>query len=416
MEIFTIKPVGLLGEITAPPSKSFAHRMLISAYLSGRQVKINNIGNSDDVIVTLNALKTMGAKIDINDNSVIIKRGEIPTDKVIIDCGESGSSLRFLMPVACALGINAEFIGRGKLLSRPIDELKNCLCVNGAKIDGFIVYGKLTAGSYVIDGSISSQYVTGLLLALTAVKGRSQIEIVGKPVSAPYIDITLSVLNDLGANVHKTESGFIINGGYDTKITEFTVEGDWSGASFFLSAGAIGKSVKVNGLNLNSVQGDRKIVEILKSFGANIIEEDNSVTVRYNELNGITVDMENVPDLCQIVAVVSAYAKGRTEIKGVSRLKIKESDRITAIIDMLKTADIVAEHIDDSIIIYGGKPKSNDFQGGKDHRTVMSSTILASYCDTQSKVLGAEFYTKSYPEFVDDYKKLGGELNVDIYR
>lgn len=414
MEIFAIKPTMLSGEITAPPSKSFAHRILICAYLSGRQVKINNIGCSDDVLATLNALKTMGASVDCDGDSVTLKKGEIPTNKLIIDCGESGSSLRFLMPVACALGINAEFTGKGKLLSRPIDELKSCLVSNGAIISGFSVGGKLKAGKFIIDGSISSQYITGLLLALTAVNGKSEIEIIGKQVSAPYIDITLSVLNDFGASVQKTDKGFIVSGGYDTKITEFTVEGDWSGASFFLSAGAIGKKVKIKGLNLSSVQGDRKILEILQSFGAKVTKEDNAVTVERNKLNGITVEMDSVPDLCQIVAVVSAFAKGKTELKGVSRLKIKESDRITAITDMLKRAGITAEHIGDSIVINGGEPCATCFDGGKDHRTVMASTILASCCNGESKVIGAEYYTKSYPEFVEDYKELGGELNVNI--
>ncbi|MBE5743390.1 MAG: 3-phosphoshikimate 1-carboxyvinyltransferase [Clostridiales bacterium] len=414
MEIFTVKPTDLSGEITAPPSKSFAHRILICAYLSGRRVKINNIGSSDDVLVTLNALKTMGASVELNCDSVILKKGKIPTDKVIIDCGESGSSLRFLMPIACALGVNCEFVGKGKLLSRPIDKLKQALTLNGAIIDGFSVSGKLSKGKYIIDGSISSQYITGLLLALTAIDGESEIEILGAPVSAPYIDITLSVLTEFGASVYRTDKGFIVKGGYDTKITEFTVEGDWSGASFFLSAGAIGGRVKVNGLNLNSVQGDRKIVEILKSFGAKIKEENNSVCVEKSKLSAIKIDMDSVPDLCQIVSVVSAFASGNTQILGVERLKIKESDRIKAIIDMLSVSGIIAEYKDNEIIIHGGEPTGGNFDGGKDHRTVMSSTVLATYSKGNSKITGAEFYTKSYPEFVRDYKVLGGELNVNI--
>ncbi len=415
MENFKITPKALNGEITAPSSKSFAHRLLISAYLSNREITIDNIGSSDDVLVTLNALKTMGAKININGDSVTVKKGEIPTNKVVIDCGESGSSLRFLMPVASALGIKAEFTGKGKLLSRPIVELVSCLNENGANIDGYNINGKLLAGKFVIDGGVSSQYITGLLLALSVLDGESEIIIKGNLVSTPYIDITIEVLNDMGASVVKTDSGFKVLGGYRETKNDFIVEGDWSGLAFFLSAGAIGGKVKINGVNLNSVQGDRKIVDILKSFGAKITTIDNSITVERDKLNAITVDMEDIPDLCQIVAVVSAFANGKTKICGVERLKIKESDRIKAIIDMLNLAGIFAEYKDNSITITGGKPTGAEFTGGKDHRTVMSSSILASLASSDSKILGAEFYRKSYPDFVRDFKKLGGEINVDIF-
>lgn len=414
MENFKISPKVLNGEITAPPSKSFAHRLLISAYLSKRKVTINNIGSSDDVLVTLNALKIMGAKINIDGDSVTVKKGELPTDKVVIDCGESGSSLRFLMPVVSALGIKAEFIGKGKLLSRPITELVSCLNENGAKIDGCTINGKLNAGKYVIDGGVSSQYITGLLLALTALEGESEIIIKGNLVSTPYIDITIEVLNDMGASIIKKDSGFRVLGGYKQTKSEFTVEGDWSGLAFFLSAGAIGGKVKVNGVNNSSVQGDRKIVDILKSFGAKITTYGNSIIAQKDKLNAISVDMEDIPDLCQIVAVVSAFASGKTKIYGVERLKIKESDRIKAIVDMLNSAGIFAEYKDNSITITGGKPSGAEYLGGKDHRTVMSSSILATYSKGNSKVLGAEFYTKSYPNFVNDFKKLGGEIDVNI--
>lgn len=416
MENFSVNPKNLIGGITAPSSKSFAHRLLISAYLSGREVTIDNIGSSDDVIVTLNALKTMGATVVYSGYSVTVKKGEIPTEKVLIDCNESGSSLRFLMPVVSALGIKAEFTGKGRLLSRPIKELSDCLNENGADIDGFVVNGKLKPGRYVIDGGVSSQYITGLLLALSAVKGESEIVINKTLVSAPYIEITLSVLESLGAFVQRTESGFIVFGGYSQTKNHFAVEGDWSGVAFFLSAGAIGGKIKINGLNLNSVQGDIKIVEILKKFGAKIVEDENSITVQKGELKAIAVDMENVPDLCQIVAVVSSFASGTTVLSGVDRLKIKESDRIKAIIDMLKASNVNAEYKNNSIIITGGNPLGAKFDGGKDHRTVMSSTILASYAKGNSEIVGAEFYRKSYPDFVSDYKKLGGEIDVNIYR
>ncbi len=412
MENFKLQPSSLFGEIQAPPSKSFAHRTLICAYLSGREVSVKNIGCSDDVIVTLNALETLGAKITKIGNGVIVKKGQISSNKLIIDCNESGSSLRFLLPVVSALGVNVEFTGKGKLLERPIKELVDTLNLHGANIDGYTVNGKLKSGVFEIDGGISSQYITGLLLALSTLDGESEIIINGKLVSEPYVNITLSVLNDFGVQFKKTERGFIIKGGYDTKKLEYAIEGDWSSAAFPLVGGAISGSVTVSGLNLNSVQGDREIVKVLKQFNAKVTCSGNSVTVEKSNLIGATLDMEDIPDLCQIVSVLGAYAQGKTELYGVSRLKIKESDRTKAIIDMLNGCSVNAEYDGDKISIFGRLPTSATLSGGKDHRTVMSSAILLTTCG--GEILGANYYAKSYPEFVKDYKKIGGKLDVEI--
>ncbi|MBO7214236.1 MAG: 3-phosphoshikimate 1-carboxyvinyltransferase [Clostridia bacterium] len=414
MEVFKIKQSSLLGEITAPPSKSFAHRVLLCAYLSGGKVTVKNIGESDDAIVTLNALKTLGACVEEIPNGVIVKKGETPTDKVVIDCNESGSSLRFLLPVVSALGVKTEFTGKGKLLQRPISELVECLNENGADISGLSVSGKLKSGKYRIDGSVSSQYVSGLLLALSFLDGESEIIINKTLVSKPYVDITVAVLKEFGVKVFETDSGYKIYGGYNLDKDEFVVEGDWSGASFILVGGAINGKVTVNGINVNSVQGDRKIIDILKEFGAKVTAIENSVTVEKSNLKGITINMENEPDLCQIVSVLGANASGITQIYGVERLKIKESDRITAIIKMLTSCSIKAEYDGEKIIVYGGKVTPNALSGGKDHRTVMSSAILLTACG--GEITGAEYYTKSYPEFINDYRKIGGKLDVEIFR
>ena len=418
MERFNIrvKPCNINGEISAPPSKSFAHRILISAFLSGKEISVLNVGSSVDATVTLNALKTLGASVKVFDGKVVIKRGEFPNEKVVIDCKESGSSLRFLLPVVSALGVKAEFTGAKRLLERPIKELTTALNQNGADIDGLLVNGKLTSGKYYIDGGISSQYITGLLLALSYVDGESEIIVNGKLVSQPYVDITLSVLKDFGVEFTKTQNGYKIKGGYDTKKMEYTVEGDWSGASFLLSAGAIGGSVRVKGLNLSSVQGDKKIIDILKSFGAEVIENKNSVTVNAKKLSAITVDMEDVPDLVQIVSVVASYASGTTRILGVDRLRLKESDRIKAVIDGLTACSITAKYINNSIEIVGGKPTGAQINGGNDHRTVMSAVVMAGNATSDSLVLGGEAITKSYPDFVDDYIKVGGEIDVETTR
>lgn len=410
-----VKPSKLTGEVIAPSSKSFAHRILISAFLSGEEVIVKNLGTSVDVEVTLNALKAMGATVKEIENGIIIKRGNTFCNGVTVDCVESGSSLRFLLPVASAFGINVTFTGSKRLLERPISELTKVLNQNGADIVGYTVNGKLKAGKFFIDGSISSQYVTGLLLALSVIDGESEIIINGKLVSKPYVDITLSVLKEFGVKFKQTENGYIIYGGYNLAKTEFTVEGDWSGSAFILASGAIGGKVIVSGLNLNSCQGDMKIVDILKRFGAKITCQNDNITVEKASLTAITYDMEDIPDLCQIVAVVGAYAKGETVLTGVNRLKLKESDRISAIVNSLSLAGVKVSYDGDKIVIFGGNGIKNAIiDGGNDHRTVMSAIVMLSGANGVSKVTGAQAINKSYPEFIKDFKRIGGDVDVAI--
>ncbi len=411
-----VKPSKISGVITAPPSKSFAHRILICAYLSGKKIKVLNAGDSVDVKVTLNALKTLGALIVEDKNEIIISKGELPKNEVIINCNESGSSLRFLMPIVCALGVKATFTGSKRLLERPISELVSSLNENGAKIHGFSVDGKLTAKRYEIDGSVSSQYVSGLLLALSYLDGESEVIIKNGFASKPYVDITLSVLTDFGVNVKEIEGGYKIIGGYNTKKTVYTVEGDWSGSAFILSMGAINGSVKVKGLNPNSTQGDKKILEILSKFGAKVEICDDEIKVSNSKLNGISVDMDDVPDLIQTVSAVACFSNGKTVISGVDRLRLKESDRISAILDSLQSVGVNARYENDCIIIVGKKPTGAKIDGKNDHRTVMSGAVLGVGASGQIEITCGEAISKSYPNFVSDYKELGGSVDVVVKR
>lgn len=411
-----VSPSKISGEINAPSSKSFAHRILIASFLSKNEVKIKNVGESVDALVTLNALKALNATARQADGEVSIKMGSLPTEEVVIDCNESGSSLRFLIPVVCALGVKATFIGSKRLLERPIGELVNSLNSNGAEIDGYKVNGKLKPGKYYIDGSISSQYVSGLLLALSYLDGDSEIIISGRLVSKPYVDITIGVLKEFGVEVNETETGYKIKGGYTKKVDTLTVEGDWSGSAFILCAGAIAGNVTVKGLNANSYQGDRKILEILKDFGAKVEINGDIISVSKNKLKGITVDMEDVPDLIQIVSVVASYASGKTVIKNVDRLKLKESDRILAIINSLKSVGVSASYLNNSLIIEGKSATGGLIDGGNDHRTVMSSAVLGIMASDEIEITYGEAIKKSYPNFISDYKKIGGKVDVVIKR
>ena len=415
----TIQPSKICGEIVAPPSKSYAHRILIAAYLSGQKVRVHNAGDSNDVKATVGALKSLGAQIETSDGTVTIQRKSIPS-KATVDCNESGSTLRFLLPIAAALGVNANFTGKGRLLSRPIQELAQALNGNGAKIDAsstdaFYVSGKLSAGEFIIPANISSQYITGLLFALPLLDGDSKITLVGETVSVGYLDITLDVLQRFGIQIERTDYGYFVKGNQRyNSASDVTVEGDYSGAAFMLSLGAICGNVTVKGLNALTMQGDAQIVSVLQKFGANVSVCDDCVCVGKHNLNAIELDCENIPDLVQIISVVAAYAKGVTVLKNINRLRLKESDRVQAIIDQLHAAGVRCDCDNGCLFIHGGAPHGATFSGGNDHRTVMSATVLALGANGKSTVIGCEPFTKSYPSFYNDISKLGGQINVDV--
>lgn len=409
-----IYPSEIFGEIDCPPSKSVAHRLLIAAFLSGEKTVIENVSFSEDVKATIGAIKSLGAKLEVFDNSVALYgREKVASAKVF--CNESGSTLRFLMPVASALKIKAEFDGLDGLKRRPIKDLVNSLNSHGAEISGLKLNGELKSGVFDINAGVSSQYISGLLFALPILDGDSEIRFIGKAVSKSYIEITIDVLNLFGIKIEKTENGFKIKGNQRYRSAKTVkVEGDYSNAAFFLAAGALGSGVTVNGLNEYSAQGDKNILKVLDGFGAKINRKGSSVTVSKGELKGQKVDVTDIPDLAQIISVVAAFSVGESVIRGVERLKLKESDRLKAITDMLTLSGIEWKLSDEELKIFGGRPHGGIFDGGNDHRTVMSCAILAAFTDSSSKITGIEAVNKSYPNFFDDFKKTGGKCDVDI--
>ncbi len=413
-----ITPTRLCGTIEAPPSKSYLHRLIIAAFLSGGEVKIKTGELSEDAFATIGAVKSLGATVTTGEGYIEVKRNADfkPQSPVTVFCGESGSTLRFLLPVAAALGIPATFKGKGRLLSRPTDALLTCMNSCGKVAEGLNVTGKLKANDYVLDGSISSQYITGMLFALSFLGGGS-LKILGEEVSRGYVDITLEVLEKFGVNTEKNGDTFYIKSGFSVKGGEFAPEGDWSGAAFMLSLGAVTGDVTVTGLSFPSGQGDVEILKILKAFGAETEASAHGVRVKAKALSGITVDLENIPDLAQTVAAVAAFAKGKTTLQSADRLRLKESDRIEAIIKTLGAAGIKAEYSigrGGTITVYGGSPVGARFSGGGDHRTVMSAAVLAAGAEGVSEICGAEAAAKSYPEFFNDMKRLGGKADVLI--
>lgn len=409
-----ITPSALNGKICAPPSKSYAHRTIIAACLANKRCEIENAGNSDDVKATVRCMRALGADIR-SDGQKITVESFCKKEKAVLDCGESGSTLRFLLPVASALGVKAKFTGSGKLLSRPSEKLIDSLNGNGADITDFCVNGKLNGGEIVIDGSISSQYVTGLLLSLPLLKEGSKITVTGESSSRPYIDITLDVLKSFGIDIIEKDKTFSIGDGKEYLPQEvIKTEGDYSGAAFMLAAGALGKGVTVTWLNEKSIQGDREILTVLSKFGASVKAEKEGITVKKDKLCGIVYDCKNIPDLVQIIATVAAFCRGKTVLNGVERLIYKESDRLQAVLNTLRAAGIESETDGKKLVIYGGKPHGGIFDSGADHRTAMSAAILACFAEGESVINGAEAVNKSYTIFYEDLKKLGGKIDGDI--
>lgn len=399
MGIVKIENSILKGTVTAPPSKSAAHRALICSFLAG-EGSVSPIIDSKDMQATTGVIDAL-------------KRGDST-----LNCIESGSTLRFMIPVAAALGKNVTFTGEGRLPQRPVGEYLEILPKHNVKVEsnGFLplsISGKLTNGTYEVAGNVSSQYITGLLLALANVDGDSAVILTTKLQSKPYVDMTVKVMADYGVDVKETEFGYLIHGNQQFKKLDYTVEGDWSQAAFFLVAGAIGGDVTVKGLDMSSTQGDKEIVNVIKKFGGNITVEHNEIRCFGGDLKGAEIDATDIPDLVPIIAVLSAFAKGKTVIKGAERLRYKESDRIESVVQNLKLIGAEVQETTDGMIINGGKKlNSAKLKGFNDHRIVMAFAVAGLYIDGTVEFDDAESINKSYPSFFEDYNRMGGKADV----
>ncbi len=385
------------GQIDAICSKSYAHRICICDFLAGNEIRQKFNGfTSKDILATANCLNA-------------IKNG-----KTDLDCNESGSTLRFMIPLCASLGGEFNLYGSEKLLSRPNDELFKVLKENGVDAvqhkDHITLNGKLSSGEFAIRGDISSQYISGLLMALSHLERKSTIRLTTPLSSKPYVDITIEVLKGYGVKVEETLDGYTIKGNQKLSGSLYP-EGDWSNTSAFLVLGAINGEVSVKGLKLDSTQGDRKIIEILRQAGAIVEQDKDLITVKKSNLTGFTMNADNCPDLVPICAVLGALAKGKTVIENVERLRLKESDRILSTMETLKAFNIKSECDGKTMIIYGGEIKGGKAQAFNDHRIVMASAVLSSVADGESEIVGAEAVQKSYPTFFTDYAKLGGNTS-----
>lgn len=414
--IKTLQNKNYRGIVNIPSSKSLAHRMIISsALMLDRYDKITVNGISNDINATMNTINSIGGNVSISDENIVnISPIECDPGDLIMRVGESATTLRLLLPIYCALGIRNKgcFVLDGELSKRPMGPLLDQLTKHGMDItqkdNKIYVFGKLVPGDYFIPGNVSSQFISGLLMALPLLNGTSTLTVEGKIESKDYIALTEQVLTDSGIKFDKKENKYVIKGNQQYYPTQYqTVEGDWSSAAFFLCLGAIGKNpIGVKGLNLNSLQGDKRIIDVLKGFGAQVSIEEDVVWVKRERLVAQTIDASQIPDLVPIISAVAAVSEGETNIINAQRLKIKESNRLETTAQMIIALGGDVKITDDGLKIIG-KPS---LQGGEvtttDHRIAMSAAILSACCEGKVTINGAESADKSYPEFWNDLSSL----------
>ena len=419
MENMIFSPSVIDGEVRIPSSKSQAHRALICAALAGN-CKAEGVDLSNDIRVTAQALESLGAQLTYHEATRTFRitspcvRGQ-GMDAGVINCGESASALRFFIPIVAALGTSATFVGEGRLPKRPTDMYKPLLEAGGATLifpdNGdylpLAVSGQLKAGKYSLRGDVSSQFVTGLLFALSQCEGTSEIELTTKLESKPYADLTVDILRRFGVGITERDGGYIIEGGKLTP-TDVCVEGDCSQAAFFAVAAAIGGRVTMHGIDPATRQGDFALFSIVERFGATVTWKDGSVTVEKAEcLKASDIDAADIPDLVPALAVMAAFAKGTTRIYNGARLRIKESDRIATTAAMLSALGADITETEDGLIIVG-KPK---LDGGRvssanDHRIAMAAAAASAGCVGDVVVDDMSCINKSYPEFLNDFGKV----------
>lgn len=388
-----ITPKKLYGNINAIPSKSQAHRMLICAAFSDQPTTLICPETNRDIEATANCLTALGAGITWLSNGYRVKPIEEVPFRATLPCQDSGSTLRFLLPIAGALGVDTVFQMTGRLPQRPLtplwEEMERMGCtLTRPTADTIRCTGRLRSGEYAINGTVSSQFISGLLFALSLLPGQSRLQVLGKLESAPYVSMTLAAMERFGISCN--DYCFPGNGRFHSPGT-VTVEGDWSNAAFFLAAQALGSPIQVGNLNPDSPQGDRVCARLLPELK-----------------DKLTISAADIPDLVPILAVTAAANQGAV-FTDIGRLRLKESDRVASVMDMLRALGGQAEADDTTLTVYGTGLHGGTVDSRNDHRIAMSAAIAATVCDSPVTILGAQCVEKSYPKFFTDYTSLGGQ-------
>lgn len=430
MDTIRILPAELQGKVHVPSSKSMGHREIICAGLAEGISIVDNISMSKDIEATCRCLTALGVKIEETASSFagrkalkITGSGKLTAADNSADCGESGSTLRFFIPLAALLGTSFTFIGHGKLVSRPLQAYYDIFTEQGVAYtttDGQLpltVNGRLRSRHYQLPGNVSSQYVSGLLFALPLLEGDSVLEITSPLESSAYVDLTLHCLAKYGIRIENDgHRKYTIPGCQQYQPQNSIVEGDWSQAAFWLTGGSLGKEVTLQGMDMSSLQGDKEILAIMQRMGSQITVSEE-LTACGSSTHSTVIDAANCPDIIPILTVLAAVSEGTTKIINAARLRIKECDRLAAMTSELNKLGAKITELEDGLIIEG-RPEGLD--GGacvdawNDHRIAMSLAIAAAKCAQPFTLTGADSVQKSYPDFWQDYHSAGGKTEVQV--
>lgn len=404
-----VTPKALNKTVKAPPSKSIMQRAIALSVLSEGRVSIKNPSFSLDVLSAIRVAGALGASVQFTSDEMIIEK----TDKVTeteINLGESGLSTRMFSSILPLFNKNFKVDGKGSLLKRPIGSIKDALSQLGVSVktnNGFLpleISGNLKGGKIKIEGSSGSQVLSGLLIALPKAKEDSEI-IVSNLKSKPYIDLTINMIQNFGGEVERFNyEKFIIKGQQKYFKTSYTVEGDWSGAAFLLVAGLISGKMKVEGLNINSLQADKEIVTAIKKANGHIFIKDNSIKTIKSKLKAFEFDATDCPDLFPPLVAMASYCNGISKIKGVSRLKHKESDRAVVLQNEFSKIGINITIQNNIMLIEGGKPTGGTVDSNNDHRIAMAAGVAALGAENEITIINADSVNKSYTRFFRDIK------------
>ena len=414
-----INPSRLSGSILIPPSKSQSHRAIIAASLAKGKSVINNVIMSDDVLATIAAMEKIGVKIVRNNHQLIIQGISRITvaDDNFVDCNESGSTIRFLIPLLSLSKQKIVLTGKSCLFKRPMGVYDQLFKERGLFFQqsdkSIIINGALPADHYQIPGNVSSQFVSGLLFSLPLQKENSTIEIIGELESKEYVDMTVEVLRQFGVTINVSDNGYSIPGNQHYHPAHITIEGDYSQMAFFATAGLLCGGLTCKGMTRESLQPDRKILDFIESMNGYYTWKQSEIEFHYSNTIGTTIDVSQSPDIAPILAVLGALSAGKTIIENAQRLKFKESNRLSSTYETLKQMNIDVQMTDSSLIIEG-RPMIDGgvFESFNDHRIVMAIAIAAIRANNPVLIKNAEAVNKSYPNFFQDYQNLGGNVTI----
>jgi 3-phosphoshikimate 1-carboxyvinyltransferase len=406
------------GTIAAPSSKSAMQRAVAASLLSSGTSYLTNISDCDDSIASMRIAEVLGATITKSENGIYVSGGFNPVDN-ILDCREAGLSARLFTPLAALHDMEMTITGKGSLLARPFGMIESTLAELGVQVktrDGFLpvkVKGPIKGGNATVDGSVSSQFLSGLLMALPLAKNDSVLK-VNDLKSKPYVDLTIRILNRFGISIENDNyKTFNIKGNQKYNGTDYYVEGDWSGAAFLLVLGALGGDISVTGLDNNSVQADRAIIEGLKRAGAEMEISEGLIRVRKSNLKGFEFNVSECPDLAPPLVALAARCEGTTLLSGTERLRSKESDRGVTLEEEFNKLGVRVVNHKSSLEIAGVKTlRSAYVSSHNDHRIAMALAIAGTTSDGITTIEKAESVNKSYPGFYNDCQTLGANIEL----